>query len=376
MKKNFTLEKQIYIIAFIGLAWFAQVLYYLIFMARTGWKKTVAPSTFHPPVSIIICAKNEQENLERNLPLVLNQDYPNYQVVVVNDCSEDNTEMVLAQFKESHSHLYYTTIPVDKKFFHGKKLALTIGIKAAKHEHLLFTDADCFPSSPQWLSSMVSGFTPGKELVIGYGRYQKDKGFLNTIIRYETFWNAIQYMGHAMVAKPFMAVGRNMAYTKTLFEKGSRFRNTLTIASGDDDLFVMEAGTRSNTSVRFEPQAQTISMAAPTIYHWLVQKSRHLSTASKIPFATKLLLGMEIISRQLFYLLTLYSLIFNIFAPIVAGLLISRLLLVHIIIYKAAQRFDEKGMPFAVLLMDFLIPWLQALAWLFKFIGGNKNRWR
>ncbi len=374
--KNFTLEKEIYIIAVLGVAWLAQVLYYLLIMARVLRKKTTAPTSGKPPVTIVICAKNEQENLERNLPLILNQNYPNFQVVVVNDCSEDDTEMVLARFKQTHQHLYYTTIPVDKKFFHGKKLALTIGIKAAQHERMLLTDADCAPASPEWLSSMTSHFTSEKELVIGYGKYKREKGFMNSFIRYETFWNAIQYMGHAMATKPFMAVGRNIAYTKSLFNKGSQFRNSLTLASGDDDLFVMEAGTRQNTGICFEPEAQTISLAAKTLKEWLVQKARHLSTAAKIPFATKVLLGTEIFSRQLFYLLTLYSLIFNTFAPIVIGLFVSRLLLVHVIIFKAAQRFEEKGMSFVALLMDLLIPWFQAMAWLFKFFGGKRNKWR
>lgn len=376
LKKNFTLEKEIYIIAILGVAWLTQVLYYLLIMARTLRKKPAVATTGKPPVSIVICAKNEQENLERNLPLVLNQNYPNFQVVVVNDCSEDDTEMVLARFKQTYQHLYYTTIPVDKKFFHGKKLALTIGIKAAQHELMLLTDADCAPATPEWLSAMTSHFTPGKELVLGYGKYKREKGFLNMLIRYETFWNAIQYMGHAMAAKPFMAVGRNIAYTKSLFNKGSQFRNSLTLASGDDDLFVMEAGTCQNTTICFEPKAQTISLAAKTLEEWLVQKARHLSTAAKIPFTTKVLLGTEIFSRQIFYLLTLYSLIFNTFAPIVIGLFLSRLLLIHVIIFKAAQRFEEKGMSFVALLMDLLIPWFQAMAWLFKFFGGKRNKWR
>ena len=370
------MEKEIYIIAALGVAWMAQMLYYLLIMARVGRKKPATSSKEMPPVSIVICAKNEQENLEKNLPLILNQNYPNFQVVVVNDCSEDDTEMTLAQFKQTNPHLYYTTIPVDKKFFHGKKLALTIGIKAAQHERMLLTDADCTPSSPEWLATMASQFTTGKELVIGYGRYKKEKGFLNTLIRFETFWNAIQYMGHALAAKPFMAVGRNIAYTKSLFNKGSQFRNSLTIASGDDDLFVMEAGTRKNTAICFEPKAQTISLAERTLYDWLTQKARHLSTAHRIPFTTKLLLGIEIFSRQLFYLLTLYSLFFNTFTPIVIGLFASRLLLTHIIIFKAAQHFEEKGMSFVVLLMDLLIPWFQAMAWLFKFFGGKRNKWR
>ncbi len=370
------MEKEIYIIAALGLVWLAQVLYYLLIMNRVVTKKTTTLATECPPVSVIVCAKNEQKNLEQNLPLLLTQNYPDYQVIVVNDCSEDDTELVLARLKQNHHNLYFTSIPVDKKFFHGKKLALTIGIKAAKHEYLLLTDADCIPASPEWLASMTANFTTDKELVIGYGKYRRDKGFINTLVRYETLWNAMQYMGHALVAKPFMAVGRNIAYTKSLFTASSQFCNSLTIASGDDDLFVMEAGTKKNTQVCYLPQAQTISVAAQTLDEWLSQKSRHLSTAFRIPFTTKLLLGSEIISRQLFYFISLYCLIFNTFVPITIAIIVSRLLLIQIIFYKAAQRFEEKGISFAVLPMDLVTPWFLAWAWLFKFFVGNKYKWR
>lgn len=378
MEKFTTLETSYYIISLLALAWLVQVLYYLIIMARVGWKKQKPTDTSAslPPVSVIICAKNEEANLKAHLPLILAQDYPEFQLIVVNDCSEDDTELLLSQLKREHPSLYYTNIPVDKKFFHGKKLALTVGIKAARHEHLIFTDADCYPHSPNWLRSMASQFTSTKELVLGYGPYSKTGGFLNRVIRYETFWNAIQYMGHAIVSRPFMGVGRNIAYTKSFFSRSSQFRNHLNIASGDDDLLVSEAGTKQNTTICFRKESQTVSVPKMRMSDWLLQKSRHLSTSDRYPLVTKLLLASEIISRQIFYLLTIYSLIFNIFVPISLGLLISRIILLHVIIIKSAIRFEEKGTYFAVLVMDILIPWMQAVAWVINIFGGNKNKWR
>ncbi len=376
MTKNIALENFIYIIVALGIVWLIQSLYYLLVMARAPWKKSDVANTSQPPVSVIICAKNEQENLRQNLPLILSQQYPDFQVVVVNDCSEDDTEMVLAQFKKEYANLYYTNIPIDKKFFHGKKLALVVGVKAAKHDLLLLTDADCRPESEQWLAGMTSALATGREMVLGYGKYTKEKGFLNTFVRYETLWNAIQYMGHALAHKPFMAVGRNLAYTKSLFNSSSQFRNNLTTASGDDDLFVMEMGTRHNTTVCFIPQAQTISNPVATFNQWFERKARHLATAPKYPWATQLLLGTELISRLFFYLLSIYCLIFNIFIPIVIALLVTRLALIHIIILRAAKRYNEKGMLFAVLLMDILTPCFQAVAWTYKLFGRKKSRWR
>lgn len=365
-----------YIIIALGAAWLLQTLYYLLVMARTLGKKSQPSAADHKPVSVIICAKNEQENLRNNLPLILKQDYPQFQVVVVNDCSEDDTEMVLAQFKKEYNNLYYTNIPIDKKFYHGKKLALVVGVKAAQYENLLFTDADCKPASDKWLSEMASRLANGKEIVLGYGRYSTRKGFLNKFVRYETLWNAVQYMGHALAAKPFMAVGRNLAYTKSLFNRSSQFRQNLNTASGDDDMFVVEMGNRKNTTICFTPNAQTESTPVSSMDEWFNRKARHLGTASLYPWTTKLLIGTELFSRLVFYLLTTYCLIFNIFAPIVIGLLVTRIILVHTIIWKAATRFNEKGMFFVVPVMDILVPFIQAVAWGYKLFGRKKSRWR
>lgn len=370
------MENYIYIVGILGVFWLIQAGYYLLIMGRVFWKKPSATGNSTPPVSVIICAKNEEDNLKKNLPLILSQDYPNYQVVVVNDCSEDDTELVLAQFKNEYDKLYYTTIPGDKKFFHGKKLALVVGVKAATNELLLLTDADCAPASDKWLASMTTQMVVGKDMVLGYGKYRRTKGLLNMFVRYEALWNAVQYMGHALVVKPFMAVGRNLAYTKTLFNNGSQFRNNLSMASGDDDLFVLEMGTKHNSAVCYDPQSHTECDAPQSLNAWINRKARHLSTATHYPFGTKLLIGLELLSRLGFWILSIYCLIFNIFAPIVLGLLTLRIVFFYLIMVKALKKFDEKGMLFAVLILDVVTPCIQAVAWLNKLLGRKKSKWR
>lgn len=362
--------------AILGFATLAQWMYYLLIMGKVTRIKPPSPSGHQPPVSVIVCAKNEADNLQKYLPAVLNQNYPEFQVVVVNDCSEDHTELYLAKLKEKHPHLYYTTIPVDKKFFHGKKLALTIGIKAAKYEHLVLLDADCTPASVNWLAQMVSEFSTSKQLILGYGRYAKHPGLLNRMIRYETFWNAVQYMGFALAFRPFMGVGRNMAYTKTLFQKGTQFRKHLSIASGDDDLFVMENGTKTNTAVVYRPESQTVSQPETSLSDWISQKARHLNTAPQYPVSIQSLLSLEIISRQLFWISGLLMVFFNNFAPIAGGLIFIRLVTIHWILFRAANRFHEKDLCWMILWMDILTPWLHARAWMKHLLGSKKKRWR
>ena len=168
---------------------------------------------------------------------------------MVDDCSTDDTLMKLAEARERYPQLYYTSIPIDNHFKHGKKLAVTVGIKAARYDHLVMTDADCVPASTHWLEAIAQSFTEGKQLVIGYGKYRPTHGLLNYIIRYEAFWNAVQYFGFALSFRPFMGVGRNMSYTRSLYDNGSKYRCNIKILSGDDDLFIAE-NSKHNYSIK------------------------------------------------------------------------------------------------------------------------------
>nr|MDA3853034.1 glycosyltransferase [Bacteroidales bacterium] len=177
--KNFSTIELIVWVTFIFLALF-QLIYQLISYRKLLFYKPPSSKVIKgrslPPVSIIICAKNEARNLEQFLPIVLKQDYPEFQVVVVNDCSTDHSEEVLNALSKQHDHLYFTNIKSDPIYRHGKKLAVTLGIKAAKHEHLVFTDADCFPSSEVWLRSIAKNFSDEKNIVIGTSPYTQSKG--------------------------------------------------------------------------------------------------------------------------------------------------------------------------------------------------------
>jgi cellulose synthase/poly-beta-1,6-N-acetylglucosamine synthase-like glycosyltransferase len=345
------------ILAIAALAWLVQVLYYLVVMNQTGKKPVSRQSNFQPPVSVIICARNESANLQKHLPLVLEQNYPNYEVVVVNDSSSDDSDEVLTKFKHHHPHLYFTTIPHDQKFTHSKKLALTVGIKAAKNEYLLLTDADCYPNHKDWISKMMEPYASNQtEIVIGYSPYEKKKGFLNRMVRYDTFWNAVQYLGMARLKSPFMAVGRNLSYTKSVFNRNNGFAKHLTIQSGDDDLFVSQAATKTNCSIAIENSAQTTSIAPESFMDWKWQKSRHFRTAPHYRTGIKLNLMTEVISRQLLWITAIVSVFFNTFAGLTIGALILKLIIQMLVLQRVSKRMGEQNVVWSALYLDFLLP--------------------
>lgn len=360
----------------LGFAFAVQMFYFLFFYRRTGSKKGQQLSSDLPSLSVVICAKNEEANLQRFLPEVLNQDYPNFEVIVVNDCSQDDTEMLLSQFKTQYSNLYYTSIPFDKIFTHGKKLPLSVGIKAAKNEHLVFTDADCRPMDNQWLRRIASGFSDGKEIVLAHGAYEKKSGFLNMLIRYDAFLIATQYFGYALAKVPYMGVGRNLAYKKSLYTKVGGFKNHQSILSGDDDLFVSEVATSKNVSVVKSPEARTISIPVDRWSYFVNQKQRHLTTSPIYKFRTKFLLGLEVFSRELFYLGVIFSAIFPNFVIITVGLILIRTTTKLIVLGRASRTLGEGKVYLSSLYLDLFLPFLYLVFLVDNRFRKRKSSWK
>lgn len=288
---------------------FQWYLFYAFFAAARRVRQNSSKQVL--PVSLIVCARNELENLQKNLPKWLSQEYPHLEVIVVNDRSWDDSRFYLEEQAAAHSNLKIVTVPDNDNYWTGKKLALTLGIKAATHDILLLTDADCAPASKYWVQHMVQGYTgPNTEIVLGYGRYQKNKGLLNLLIRMETLQTAWQYLTAAWAGWPFMGVGRNLSYRKELFFRNKGFYKHMHIASGDDDLFINEVATRRNTQVVINPEAVTVSIPKKTWSEYIYQRRRHFSTSSHYRMGSKLFLSVYQASRLIIWTITLLSLVF------------------------------------------------------------------
>jgi len=321
------------------------LIYYFYFFIRLAvFKSSPVRNEATPLVSIVICAKNEDDNLPNYLPLILEQDYPAYEVVVVNDCSYDLTGDVLEEFGKKNKNLKIVTIKEDEYYQHGKKVALMMGIKGATHELLLLTDADCKPSSNQWLKSMVSRFDSKTEIVLGYGPFIPQKGFLNRLIRFDGAMIGIQYLSFALARVPYMGVGRNLAYRKDLFYKVKGFASHYHIPSGDDDLFVNEAATNSNVSVVIQKDAFCFTEAKTTFRQWWIQKQRHLLTGKRYKGKHKFLLGLYVLSQWIFFAAFTTALILQFQWMVVTGIFVVRLLIQMLIFNSCFNKLEEKGL--------------------------------
>jgi len=354
-----------------------QVFYYLYYYLSVILYKHPEVKSPKKPVSVIICARNESVNLAEFLPSVLKQEYPDYEVIVVNDCSEDNSYDILGDLLKQYPHLKISNVNKDSKFTHNKKFAQFIGIKAAKNDLLLFTDADCQPESDKWLETIVSRFEDHIDFVIGYGGYFKRKGLLNRYIRYDSMTIAMQYFGMAIRGVPYMGVGRNLAYRRSLFFNKKGFGSHNHVISGDDDLFVNSNADKKNTVVEFRKETHTRSVPAALFNEWVKQKKRHMVTARYYKSGDKFRLFMEPFARVLFYA-SLIILLSNLFLCQYVLIIFGLRLIIQIIITTLAQkRLNEPGIKIFSLFFDIFSPVINGAIYFSNiFTRPGKNKWK
>lgn len=337
-----------------------QLSYYLGVFGKFAFAKAQKITPKRIPISVIVCAKNEEENVAKFIPLLAEQNYPDFEIVLIDDASSDTTLDIFEGFEKQYSNIRLVKVENNEAFWGNKKYALTLGIKAAKKEYLLFTDADCYPTSKEWITAMSSQFTMQKTIVLGYGGYEKiPNSLLNKIIRFETLLTAIQYFSWAKIGNPYMGVGRNLAYKKDEFFNVNGFINHIQVRSGDDDLFINEAATSKNTTIAYNPESFTYSKPKTTFKDWLIQKRRHIATANHYKKIDQLQLGVFYCSQLLFIILPIILLSFQFQWILVLSLLFVRYLCAWLVVGFSAGKLKEKDLKFWFPVVEILLIFTQ-----------------
>ena len=320
-----------------------QLFFYIFIFSRLAFFKPKALQEAIEPISVVICAKNERDNLLDFLPLYLNQQYLKFEIIVVNDNSVDDTSDVLRAFSLQYNDLKIVNVPDTDRFYGSKKFALTLGIKAAQYNNVLLTDADCKPASKHWIK-LMSQYSNKKTIVLGFGAYERKKGLLNKLIRFETFYTALQYLSFAEAKLPYMGVGRNLGYQTQLFFKNKGFASHQHILSGDDDLFINEVANKRNTQIIIDKNAHTISNAKTTYKSWIRQKKRHFLTGSHYKSKHQFMLGLLQLS-QLFFIGLFVLLVIKV-RPVhlIVGVFILRCLIQMLIFKLSSNKIGGKDL--------------------------------
>lgn len=334
------------------IATIVQLSYWLILFSRLAFYKKNPNRPLKvtkEPVSVIICARNEYDNLRQNLPCFLNQDYPIFELIVVNDNSFDKSLDFLLNLQRKSRIL--RVVDLKEVTLPGKKAALTAGIKAAKYGIILVSDADCRPNSPHWISKMQSVIQQKVAIGLGYSPYTSNRGFLNIFIRFETVYTACQYFSFALVGLPYMGVGRNLIYSKSLFFEQGGFDRHIHIASGDDDLFVNQVATGDNTEIILDSNAFVFSSPKRTWSGYYHQKSRHLTTGIKYKPVHKLLLGALSASHFLHYLCAFVLFWYGDFS-LISTIYLVRIGVVYLMYAQILKRLQDTSLLKWIPLLD------------------------
>jgi len=346
---------------FIGVV-VVQLFYYLGIYSKFAFTKPQASTPKRVPISVIVCAKNEAEHVKQFVPLLAEQDYPDYEIVLIDDASSDETLDLFEAFEKQYNNIRVVKVQNNEAFWGNKKFALTLGIKAARKEYLLFTDADCYPASKDWISNMSSQFTMSKTIVLGYGAYEKIKrSFLNKIIRFDAMFAATRYFSWAKAGHPYTGDGQNLAYKKEEFFKVNGYINHMNIRSGEDALFVNEAANTKNTTICYTPESFTYCESKKTYKEWYLQKRKQVFTASFFKASDKIFINMFHISQLLFLIL----------AVVLAALQFNWMFLVPVIVFRYVVTWITVGYSAAKLREKDTVYWYPVLEIILIFTQVN-----
>lgn len=346
-----------YIAIIAGILLLFQILYYLIVYGRIAFykeEKTKIEKDYFPSVSVVMYVKNDAYNLEKKLPMILEQEYPNFEVVIVNDASKDETEYVLRVLQEIYPNLNVVNLYENVNGALGKKYPLSLGIKSAKNDIILLTESDTKPKDYNWITTMVKGFKEGKEIVLGFTNFEHRPTFLNTLMHYENQTIALNSLGNAILGNPFMGQGRNLAYTKELFFRTGGFISQYNVSVGEDDLFINKNANSHNTAVILSPDSINKCSPKDRKGEWIIQKKKRLKSIKHFKLQDQITYSLMPLTTLLIYTLMILSIIYLFPWQYLVGALILKYTLQIIVYYKSSNRLGTKQVAFISPLLEIL----------------------
>ncbi len=277
------------------------LVYHAVFFARVAFRTHELEPDRNSPLTVVICARDEAYSLEKLIPVLLEQDHQQFEILVVNDRSTDGSEEILLWLEKDNPNLRVVNIPTGTRNAFGKKMALWIGVREARYDRVVVTDADCMPASKDWLALMAAGMPEGKSIVVANSPYERKTGLTNVLERYDGAMKAMQFLGFACAGLPYMGVGRNLGYEKELFLRSKDKVKGWNAMSGDDDLFVNAVATQKNTNAILDPNSFMFTRATRDMRSWWRRKRRHYTTAVHYRFVHQFLLMLLPLAKMVFW---------------------------------------------------------------------------
>lgn len=293
----------IYLCLYYGLYHFRTGRYGLKRKKEAGEPEEATPEKL-PAVSVVLTARNDASWLRENLVYLLEQDYPNFEVVVVDYLSQDDTPYVLKLLKDYYPHLKIVPFKEDVNLFQGKKYPLSIGIKSAKNDILMLADPDCTPKNLHWLRGMVKGYQGEKfkvKIVLGYCGVKRTKTLLGVLQQYDALYYGASYLGSALLGHPYTGSGRNLSYRRSFFFKQGAFISHYDVADGSDDLFVYQNADKKNTVICIDSDACLTAEPKKSFAAWHDERRHRVATRNRHSLGSRLQEDLPYLANLLFY---------------------------------------------------------------------------
>ena len=346
-----------------------QLLYHVLIFIRIWFYKESEHFNYEP-VSVIVSSKNQLDDLRSNLIYFLDQEYPKFEVIVINDASSDGTDDYLEELQKKYDYLKVVTntIQENDRFNKGKKFGITLAIKSATHDNLLFSDADSYPSSTQWIKKMQASVSSKNQIVLAYSRLEKRKGLFNRLLRYESLYEGLLSFSCSLCGFPLLAQRRNIAYNRGLFFSINGFFSHLNLSRGEAKLFVDEASNSRNTAVCLSADAMTLSNKQKSYLEWFYHKRSYFHLVKRLRFSSLLILGMNFFSQLIFWLLIPILLIYQINTKWVLLAFSLRFCMQYIVYWKMCKFTNEYGLLWFLPLYEISLMLIHFMLYLSTFI--------
>lgn len=350
-----------------------QLAYHWFFFSRLAFFRPAAQSPEKPPVSVIIVVHNQYQLIRQNLPELLGQDYPDFEVLVVDDTSDDGSDEVLEKLAETFSNLRVVKLTQSLNWFKGRKFPLSLGIKSASHEFLLLTDIRFRPEGKNWISQMVAAYTFDTAIALGYATFNTTSK-INKWLRFMAFYDGMFYLSMALSGMPFKGIGPNLSYRKSLFYRHKGFSSHYVINAGDDELFVNKAATRKNTEIRISAGSQVKCSKPMTFIQWLENEKTRLAIRRFFKPGHRMMISLFSATTLLFYALFAALLIVHVQLPVVIGIFLIRLLSQLVIFGLIQKKLSEKKLLWVTPIFDLALSLIDLAIWL-RLLFTKKSKW-
>lgn len=353
------------------------IYYFLIYGKFTFHRKKSAVSFKEVPMSVVVVVRDNASQILQSLPKLLSQQYPAFEIVVVNDRSPDeNTLFTIKEYSNRYPNIKFVDLSEAVSTSKGRKMAVSFGIKCATYENILVTSPDCEPSSVHWLSAMAANFQGQKKVVVGYSTYARRRTPYNAFLRYDNVVGAVQYFSHVLRNATYRADFNNIAFLRQLFYNQKGFTSFNHLEWGEEDIFVHRISGGDNTSVEYSPESMIVQNNIPSYGYWRSHKISLYYTRKFNSTRNRFSLSMFDATNMLFYVLLTLSVVSAIHVPTflyaAIGVAVVRVVGLYVSVGISAAKLCEKQIIPLILPFDLLFSVLNPLYFIYSRLNTKK----